>query len=188
MKYLIYIYILAAIIISPIKVYAQNGNGVDIRVMVKEQIVEAQRKQLPVKQVSKIEKPVIVQSSTNLLNIIFTTDIDRMLIIKIAIMLLAAILSLFIILYRRRRLKRKEEAKKFKQNIKLIREENVFSSLDHTSIQIRKKLMQISGNVKHVENSIGSLAKKLNISSGEILLANRLNIYKLENEAAGRHL
>jgi len=188
MKNLIYIYLLTIIIVSPLKIYAQNGDTVDIRAMVREQIVEAQRKQLPIKQISNIEKPVIVQSSTNLLNLIFTTDIDPMLIIKIAILLLTAILSLFLILYRRRILKRKEEAKRFKQNIKLMREENVFSSLDHTSIQIRKKLTQISGNAKHVENSIGNLAKKLNISSGEILLANRLNIYKLENEAVGRHI
>jgi len=172
MKKTVCILILSFALLS-VNCFAQSSNNTDIRAKVKEQMLKAQGN-MPM-----IEKKSFEANNNGYFSFpnISTT------LFRILILLLSAIMILSLVFLRRVRIQEKLVSKQFKENIRLIREEGLKQPIDYTLTPVRKSLLEKIENCFE-DNSISSLARKLNIAKGEILLVNSIKNYTSETNVA----
>jgi len=171
MKKTVCILILSFALLS-VNCFAQSSNNTDIRAKVKEQMLKAQG-----------NMPMIEKKSLEANNGYFSFPNISTTLFRILILLLSAIMILSLVFLRRVRIQEKLVSKQFKENIRLIREEGLKQPIDYTLTPVRKSLLEKIENCFE-DNSISSLARKLNIAKGEILLVNSIKNYTSETNVA----
>jgi len=170
-KLLIQILILTVTLLS-VNLFAQNDSKVDIRAMVKAQMLKAQGNIPMVEKKSAKGKSERV-SFPNISSGVF----------RVLIFILSSIIILSLVYLRRVRIQHQLVSKRFKENIRLIREESLRPPIDYSLTPVRKSLLEKIGTSLE-EKTITSLAKKLNIAKGEILLVNSMKNYAAESSIA----
>jgi hypothetical protein len=95
------------------------------------------------------------------------------------IFILVATIVLSLVFLRRVKINEKEISRQFKENIRLIREENLRYPINYSLTPVRQSLISQIGNTFE-ESAITRLARKLKIAKGEILLANNIKNYASE--------
>lgn len=145
--------------------FAQQNNTVDIRAKVKAQMLKAQANMPMVEKNSEIQK-----------NGRFSFPNISMNLFRILILVLSSIILLSFVLLRRVKIKEKVISKQFRENIRLLREENLKKPIDYSLTPVRKSLLEKIESCFE-EQTITALARKLNIAKGEIHLVNSIKSY-----------
>jgi len=97
--------------------------------------------------------------------------------IKIFILFESSLLAAIVVIYRRKKLGFKKALRKeLKQNIGLLRKEQLKSESADDLVNVRKSLTRKKIKVQNGTSSITKLAKKLSIAKGEVHLAVKLNM------------
>ncbi len=159
-NYLIQILIL--IILFGANSFAQENGTIDIKAKVKAQMLKAQS-----------NMPMVTKKSENN-NVSFpniSTGVFRLL-----ILVLSSIIVLSLVFLRRVKIQDKLLSKQFRENIRLVREEQYKQPIDYSLTPVRKSLLEKIENCFE-EKTITTLARKLKIAKGEILLVNSIKNY-----------
>lgn len=164
MKHLLKILILLITLLS-VNGLAQNGDSVNIRAKVKQQMLKAQG-----------NLPMVEKNSTSANSNFFSFPNISTTVFRMLILLLSSIIALSLVFLRRVKIQHKLISKQFKENIRLIREESFKQPIDYSLTPVRKSLLEKIENCFE-ESTISSLAKKLNIAKGEIHLVNSIKSY-----------
>jgi len=172
MKNKIVCVLMLSIALLSVNIFAQSSNSIDIKTKVKEKMLKAQgNTQMIEKRLEERSKGTF--SFPNISTTLF----------RILILLLSSIIILSLVFLRRVKIREKLVSKQFKENIRLIREESLKQPINYTLTPVRKSLLQKIENCFE-ENTISSLARKLNIAKGEILLVNSIKNYASETNVA----
>ena len=155
--------LIVSIALFSINVFGQNSGNVDLRAKVKEQMNQAQA-----------NSAMITKTNLESESIIFP-NISPM-VFRISIFLLVSIIVLSLVFLRRVKIQHKMVSMQFKENIRLIREESLKQPINYTLTPVRKGLLEQIENCLE-DKTISSLARKLNIAKGEILLVNNIRSY-----------
>ncbi len=156
--------LIIAITFVSISTFAQSSDDVDVKAIVKAQMLKAQGgSQLVTKE------PV-----SNLKNVAFPAISSG--VFSGLILVLSAIVVLSLVFLRRVKIQQKLISKQFKENIRLIREESLRHPIDHSLTPVRMGLL---GKIESCigEQNITALARKLKIAKGEIHLVNSIKSY-----------
>jgi hypothetical protein len=165
--------LIIAIAFINIATVAQSSEKIDVHALVKAQMLKAQG-----------GNQMITKESTqnNSGNVLFP-DISAGL-FRVLILILSSIIVLSFVFLRRVKIQQKLISKQFKENIRLIREEGLRQPIDHSLTPIRKGLL---GKIEYCleEQNVTTLARKLKIAKGEILLVNNIKTYGSGTNIAG---
>lgn len=143
---------------------AQDKGFVDVRAKVKAQMLKAQAN-MPMVQKNDLKK----ESGFSFPNI-------SMGIFRILILALSSIILISFVFLRRVKIKEKAVTKQFRENIRLLREENLRKPIDYSLTPVRKSLLEKIESCFE-EKTISALARKLKIAKGEIHLVNSIKSY-----------
>ncbi len=159
---------------------AQVKDSVDVKALVKQQIVEAQQKEKTKRNTFAVVKKAEVKTQ----NVENNSDdgIAVSTILKVLVLLVASLAASAVIIKRRLKLRKIENRIKLKENVKQLREEQLVRNIDPRLKMIRKKLCLTSSYLNKPEKEIIIAAKKLSIAKEEILLASRLNSYAMRQK------
>ena len=160
--------IVLLILLSAISIAQENGE-VDIRAKVKAQMLQAQ---------SNMTMGTISSKSENVSFPNISSGVFSFL-----ILVLSSIIVLSLVFLRRVKIQSKEISKQFRENIRLIREESFRQPLDYTLTPVRKNLLEKIENCFD-DKTISTLARKLKIAKGEILLVNSIKNYASDSNMA----
>lgn len=152
-----------------------NTETIDLKKMVKEQIEEI-REAEEVK--VKVESETVIKSGaeqSSYSNDSILSGLNSS-VIKIFVLVEAALLVSMIIVYRRKKISSKPEKVNLKENILKLRNEEIQSLNDEKLAKLRKSLKNQRLEVKNMGRSITKKAKKLSVSKGEVHLAAKLNM------------
>ena len=151
---------------------AQSSEKIDVHALVKAQMLKAQGG----------SNMVTKESTLNNANDIFP-DLSAGL-FRILILILSSIVVLSLVFLRRVKIQQKIISKQFKENIRLIREENLRQPIDQSLTPVRKGLLE---KIEYCleEQSITTLARKLKIAKGELQLVNNIKTYGSGTNIAG---
>ncbi len=153
---------------------AQNSDNVDLKAIVKAQMLQAQ---------GGSSQTITKESSTsNSRNVAFPNISSG--VFKLLILMLSTIIVLSLVFLRRVRIQQKLISKQFKENIRLIREESLRQPIDHSLTPVRKGLLEKIENC-FGEQNVTALARQLKIAKGEILLVNNIKSYGSETNIVG---
>jgi hypothetical protein len=161
------------------KLYAQESEANSVKMLVRQQIAEAKKKNMaPVaveNEIKTVEKPVRkikaeLKSSPWFLNEYF---------IKGMIMLIAVAGVFGWLKIREARRQKQKLNNLFKKNIKLMREEKFIKEIDPKLKQIRTRLT-LTSVVLNEEKKVTAAAKKSQIGKEEIRLASRIRSHELQ--------
>ncbi len=168
-----------AISFVSITIIAQDSVSVDLRAMVKAQMLQAQSSQMITKESTKtsIKKDSRIFSYPKVPNVAFPKISSG--VFKILVLILSAVILISLVILRRVRIQQKIVSKQFKENIRLIREEGLRQPIDFSLTPVRKGLLEKIECCLE-EKSITVLARKLKISKGEIHLVNSIKTYGSE--------
>lgn len=164
--------LIIAISFANVTTFAQNSGEVDIRAIVKAQMLQAQSSG------EMITKELVTNNSKNVIFPDISSEV-----FKILILVLSTIIVLSLVFLRRVKIQQKTVSKQFKENIRLIREEGLRQPIDHSLTPVRKGLLEKIGSCLGEQN-ITTLARKLKIAKGEILLVNSIKSYGSEPSIA----
>lgn len=170
-NFLIHIVLLITLLGS--STFAQQSNYINVKSKVKAQMLKAQANMPMVKKANNVEKSWS-----------FIIPNISMGIFRIIILALISVILLSFVFLRRAKIREKLVSKEFRENIRLIREENLRKPLDYTLTPVRKSLLEKIESCFE-DKTISALARKLNISKGEILLANNIKSYASAINVAG---
>jgi len=161
--------------------FAQDTDAIDIKAKVKAQMLEAQSNQNNSSTFSKsVGKNKTLKSGINE-NYSFPEISSA--VFNLLILILSSIIVLSLVFLRRVKIQQKLISQQFKENIRLIRGEELRHPIDYSLTPIRKGLL---GKIELClnEKNISILAKKLKIAKGEILLVNGIKNYGSESNIA----
>ncbi|MCF6270929.1 MAG: hypothetical protein L3J41_14525 [Melioribacteraceae bacterium] len=164
--------LILTIFLINIAAVAQNSSNVDVRAIVKAQMLEAQGGSQMITKES-VEKNSRIAAFPNISSGVF----------NILILMLSATIVLSLVFLRRVKIQQKIISKQFKENIRLLREENLRKPIDHSLTPVRMGLLEKIENC-FGEQNITALARKLKIAKGEILLVNNIKSYGSETNIA----
>jgi hypothetical protein len=164
--------LIIAISFLSITTFAQSSEKIDVHALVKAQMLKAQGGSQMITKESTLKRS----------NEIFP-DISSGL-FRVLILILSSIIVLSLVFLRRVKIQQKLISKQFKENIRLIREENLRQPIDHSLTPVRKGLLE---KIEYCleEQSITALARKLKIAKGEIQLVNNIKTYGSGTNIAG---
>ena len=169
----------------------QSGtDSVNISQMVQAQIEAARKKQL--EQQSQSSLPVVLKAKENKAGEETTfAEMRKMiplsdnLIMKFFILGSAGFLASIFIFIRRLQSKKKSVNCDLKKNIKLLREEKIFSPKDKKLSGLRTKLAGAPSTFELSNKAVARNAREMNIAKGEIYLAAKIKSHEM-NKAGGR--
>jgi len=144
---------------------AQSSDNVDLQAIVKAQMLQAQGGS------EMITKESVKNNSRNVAFPNISSGVFNLL-----ILILSSVIVLSLVFLRRVKIQQKIISKQFKENIRLIREENLRHPIDHSLTPVRKGLLEKIESCLGEQN-ITALARKLKIAKGEILLVNNIKSY-----------
>ncbi len=162
--------LIIAISFISVSTFGQSSDKVDIRAIVKAQMLKAQGGEMITKE--------SVNDSRNVAFPNISSGVFNLLILA-----LGSIIVLSLVFLRRVKIQQKAISKQFKENIRLIREESLRQPTDHSLTPVRKGLLEKIESCLE-EQSITSLARKLSIAKGEIHLVNSIKSYGSETSLA----
>lgn len=171
-----YYLLFAACFINPLQ--AQTSDSVDIKAMVKQQILAAQEKE-------KNKSNVITTSEMISVNPVITKQNikgDSTVYIKFGVLLLASLIAAGFVIKRRMKVKKIENRLNLKKNIKAIREEQLVKEIDPRLKSIRKRLCLTSNYLNKPEKEVIFAAKKMSLAKEELLLASRLQNFRVSDK------
>ncbi|MBN1301124.1 MAG: hypothetical protein JW995_07890 [Melioribacteraceae bacterium] len=163
---------------------ASQSDSVDVKAIVKQQIMEAQQKQT-ISETSKSHRlvkkssPVVVEASSESENFSFPF-------LQFIILGSASLIAAGVVLKRRLKMKKIADRIKLKQNVKALREERLVKEIDPRLKYIRKRLCLNSIYLKKPEKEIIIAARKLQLAKEEFLLASRLNAHQFNRNVEVR--
>ena len=187
---------------------AGQADSINIKEMVAEQINAIKEKELErpqkVMEIARTEpeikpspptKAALSDKWNSLLNVSVSPLFDKIynffssaddVTIKISILGLASFIALFVVMLRRKIIKRKYLKKdSLKDNIRLLREEKVIKRSDSKLTGIRNSLVNNPLSYKKTQSGISKVAKELNIAKGELLLAAKIKSHELNKSWQG---
>ncbi len=168
-----------------------SSDSVNISQMVQAQIDAARKKQLEEQQKASLN--VVLKAKENkaggfeyvLANLRKTIPLSDDLLMKISILSSAAVLTSLFIFIRRFRGRKKSAKTDLKKNIRLLREEKIFSKKDKKLSGLRTKLSGAASTYELSNRAVARNARDMNISKGEIYLAARIKSHEMKR-AGGR--
>jgi uncharacterized membrane protein YciS (DUF1049 family) len=119
--------------------FAQSNDSVDVKAMVKKQILLAQQKTQNAKKMVPTKSAIVTQPKIK--NQIADDGISTATIVKILVLLIASLVAAGIILKRRYKLRKIENRIKLKQNVKQLREEQLVKKIDPRLTDDSKKTL-----------------------------------------------
>ncbi len=149
--------------------FSQQNSEVDIRAKVRAQMLQAQ---------SNMQKVKTKGSA----NVGFPSISDE--VFNLLIFVLGSIIILSLVFLRRVKIQSKEISRQFRENIRLIREENLRRPIDYSLTPVRKSLIEKIENCFD-DKTITGLARKLKIAKGEIMLVNSIKNYASDTNITG---
>jgi hypothetical protein len=179
------LFLLTIFFISSVVVFAQNDSTkIDISQIVREQIELAQAKQ-ELETITKKEeqKTAEVTRQPYVIRRIKKETTGSSGNTWKVLILIGASATIFGYVYIRRKYStvKNTDKKKLKRNIQSIREERVMRKDNPYLKQIRFNLVDSTGKGELSEEAITNAARKLRISREEIMLANRIQSFKMMN-------
>lgn len=168
MKYTCFKIIILFVALLSTMLFAQDNGNIDIKAKVKAQMLKAQSSMV------MADKQSEAKSSDSAFPNISSGVFNGLIFILLATIILS------LVFLRRVKIQEKEVSRQFKENIRLLREENLRQPINYSLTPVRQSLIsKISGTFE--ESTITILARKLKIAKGEILLANNIKNYASEN-------
>ena len=155
------IQIMMLIFLLSVSSFAQESNSVDIRAKVKSQMLKAQSN-MPMATKNNSSSVSFPNISSGVFNFL--------------ILVLSSIIVLSLVFLRRVKIQSKEISKQCRENIRLIREENLRKPQDYSLTPVRKGLLEKIENCFD-DKTISTLARKFKIAKGEIMLVNNIKNY-----------
>ena len=156
------------LVLLSVGAFAQQSRNVDIRAKVKAQMLQAQS-----------NMPMETKNSSS--NVSFPNISSG--VFSFLVFVLGSIIILSLVFLRRVKIQSKEISKQFRENIRLIREEKLRQPLDYTLTPVRKTLLEKIENCFD-DKTISTLARKLEIAKGEIMLVNNIKNYASNSNMA----
>ncbi len=106
---------------------------------------------------------------------------------QLSILGIASLITFLIVIIRRKIINKKPLRKNgLKDSIRLLREERVGNKVDINLKGIRNRLVNNTLTYRNTKAGITKVAKEMNISKGEVLLAAKIKSYELDNNWLGR--
>lgn len=106
--------------------------------------------------------------------------------LKIAFLGLASLIAMLFVFFRRKVIREKHEKKNsIKDNIRLLREERPVKRSDSRLTGIRNSLVNNSLSYSNSQSGMTRVARELNISKGEVLLASKIKSHELNKNWLG---
>ncbi len=161
--------ILIVLVLLSVSNFAQQNSSIDVRAKVKAQMLKAQSNMAMGTKTSKSENASFPNISSGVFSFL--------------ILVLSSIIILSLVFLRRVKIQSKEISRQFRENIRLIREENLRQPLDYTLTPVRKSLFEKIENCFD-DKTISTLARKLKIAKGEIMLVNNIKSYASDSNMA----
>ncbi len=155
-----------------------KNDSIDIKAIVKQQILaakERQNQQILLKPEPYKAEQVSMIPATK-------ADFTDPLYIKIGVLALASFIAVGFVLKRRMKMRKIENRMNLRKNIKAIREEQLVKEMDPRLKSIRKRLCMTSNYLNKPEKEVIIAAKKMSIAKEELMLASRLNNYKVNEK------
>ena len=175
-KGLIIYLVLALVLINSVN--AQSNDTVNIRALVKQQILAAQEKskkqsiKLQQQSVTPVEQQNLAETNTGFPALFW----------KLGILIAASLVAVGFVIKRRLKFKKIEGRLKLKKNIKAIREEQLVKEIDPRLKSIRKRLCLTSNYLNKPEKEVIFAAKNMRLAKEELMLASRLRKYRVNDK------
>ncbi len=168
-----------------------GSDSINISQIVQQQIDAARKKQLEEQQKASLN--VVLKARENkaggveyfFANLRKSIPLSDDLLMKFSILGSAAFLASLFIFMRRFRGRKKSAKTDLKRNIKLLREEKIFSKKDKKLSGLRTKLSGAPSTYELSNRAVARNARDMNIAKGEIYLAARIKSHEMK-KAGGR--